>query len=201
MKVDYQNTFIYKLCCRDPNVKDIYIGHSTNFKQRNKSHKCGCNNNNNIKKYNTYNYRFIRENGGYDNWIMIKLYDFPCDSKREAETEENKTMIELGTTLNMRKSFRTEEEKKENSKEYSKKKYENNKKKLIKISTEYYKNNKTEVDKKWKIYYENNKTEINEKRKVKVKCEFCNCEVNKSCLKTHQKTLKCKKFKEFIDVE
>ena len=35
MKVDYQKTFIYKLCCRDPTITDIYVGHSTNFKQRN----------------------------------------------------------------------------------------------------------------------------------------------------------------------
>ena len=39
MKVDYQKTFIYKLCCRDPTISQIYIGHSTNFKQRNRGHK------------------------------------------------------------------------------------------------------------------------------------------------------------------
>jgi len=166
MKVDYQNTFIYKLCCRDPTITDIYVGHSTNFKSRNQDHKSCCNNINR-KKYNQYKYRFIRENGDYENWIMIKLYDFPCNSRREAEAEENKAMIQLNTTLNMRKSFRTEEEKKENSKKI----------------------------------YENNKTEINEKRKIKIKCEFCNCETTQNHLNRHQKSLKCKKFKEFVDLE
>ena len=200
MKVDYQKTFIYKLCCRDPTITDIYVGHSTNFKQRNKLHKFGCNNINS-KKSNSYNYRFIRENGGYDNWIMIKLYEYPCNNKRQAEAEETNTMIELGATLNMRKSFITEEEKKEYNKNFNKKRYENNKEEIKKYSKEYYHNNKTEMDKKWKKYYENNKTEINEKRKVKVKCEFCGFELQKNCLRQHQKTQKCMKFQEFIDVE
>ena len=55
MKVDYSKTFIYKLCCRDPTIKDIYVGQSTDFKSRNKSHKCGCNNINH-KEYNIYKY-------------------------------------------------------------------------------------------------------------------------------------------------
>lgn len=192
MKVDYSKTFIYKLCCRDPTIKDIYVGHSTNFKSRNQKHKYSCNSINN-KEYNSYKSRFIRENGGYDNWIMIKLYDYPCNSKREAEAEECKNMIELGATLNTRKSFTTKEERKEYEKEY----YDDNKTKIKEYKKEYYENNKTE----FKKYYDDNKTELLEKAKVKVKCEFCNCEVNKSSLSRHQKTLKCKKFQEFVDVE
>jgi len=200
MKVDYQNTFIYKLCCRDPTITDIYVGHSTNFKQRNQGHKDNCNNING-KAYNQYNYRFIRENSGYDNFIMIKLYDYPCNSKREAEAEETKTMIELGATLNSIKSFTTEEYKKEYNKEWNKKKYENNKTEIIESVRKYRQNNKKIVNEKRKEYYEKNKKEISEKQKVKVKCEFCGCEITKPYLTTHQKTQKCLKFREFIDVE
>jgi hypothetical protein len=182
MKVDYQKTFIYKLCCRDPSITDIYIGHSTDFKQRNQSHKSCCYNIN----HKEYKYRFIRDNGGYENWIMIKLYDYPCNSKREAEAEETKTMIELGATLNIRKSFITQEEKKERDKELHKKNYEKN---------------KTEIKEHKKEYYQNNKTELLEQLKVKIKCEFCGFESTKSHLKRHQKTLKCMKFQEFVDVE
>lgn len=182
MKVDYSKTFIYKLCCRDPTIKEIYVGHSTDFKSRNKDHKSHCNNINS-KKYNIYKYKFIRENGGYDNWIMIKLYDYPCNSKREAEAEECKTMIELNATLNTRKSFLTEEEKEDRDKEYY---------------TEYYQNNKTEINERRRVKYQNNKTEILEKAKVKIKCEFCNCEVRKDCLPKHQKSLKCLKHRECL---
>ena len=142
MKVDYQKTFIYKLCCRDPTISQIYIGHSTNYKNRNQCHKDSCNNINR-KEYNQYNYRFIRENGNYENWMMIKLYDYPCDSKRDAEAEECKTMIELGATLNMIKSFTTEEYKKEYQKEYHKEYYENNKPQILEKVKEYYENNKS----------------------------------------------------------
>ena len=197
MKVDYSKTFIYKLCCRDPNVKEIYVGHSTDFKSRNQAHKTCCNNITD-KEYNNYKYRFIRENGSYDNWIMIKLYDYPCNSKREAEAEECKTMIELNATLNSRKSFTTEEEKKEYQKQYNKEYREKNKPELVEKTKEHYPNNKTEINEKAKVKYENNKTEINEKRKIKIKCNFCGCEIRKDALKRHQKSLKCKKFKECL---
>ena len=182
MKVDYSKTFIYKLCCRDPTITDIYVGHSTNFKQRNRSHKSDCNNINRIH-YNNYKYKFIRDNGGYENWIMIKLYDYPCENKREAEAEECKTWIELGATLNTIKPFITEEEKEEQH---------------LKSSNEYYHNNKTEINERRKVKYQNNKTEILEKLKINVKCEFCGFESRKYSLKRHQKTLKCKKFQECL---
>ena len=201
MKVDYSKTFIYKLCCRDPTITYIYVGHSTDFKSRNQKHKNSCNNINSKE----YKYRFIRENGSYDNWIMIKLYDFPCNSKREAEAEETKTMIELGATLNSMKSFVSEEDRKEYVKEYNKEYREKNKPELVEkkkiYDKEYRKNNKTEISKQNKVRYENNKTEILEKKKVKIKCEFCGCELQKHNLSKHQKTLKCKKFQGFVDVE
>ena len=200
MKVDYQKTFIYKLCCRDFNVTDIYIGHSTNFKQRNIKHKSSCNNINS-KEYNIYKYRFIRENGGYKNWIMIKLYDYPCGTKREAEAEETKTMIELGAKLNSMKSFTTEEERKEHNKECLKEYRDNNKSQIKEYKKKYYNDNKTEILEYHKEYRQKNKTEISEKKKVKIKCEFCNCEVRKQGLPRHQKSLKCMKFREFIDIE
>ena len=192
MKVDYSKTFIYKLCCRDPTITDIYVGHSTDFKSRNKKHK-EYSNNINHKKSNSYNYRFIRENGGYENWIMIKLYDYPCNSKREAEKQECKTMIELNATLNTYKPFRTEEEKKEYEKQYR----QDNQIKII----EYSKKNRKSILEQQKEYRQNNKTEISERKKIKVKCQFCNCEVRKDGIIKHQKSLKCMKFRDFIDLE
>ena len=197
MKVDYQNAFIYKLCCKDFNVKDIYVGHSTNFKQRNQCHKTKCNNINNKE----YKYRFIRDNGGFDNWIMIKLYDYPCDNKRQAEAEECKIMIELGAKLNSYKPFILQEEKKQYNKEYQKEYRQNNKEELSEKKKEYYQNNKTEILERRKEYKKNNKSKIKKNNKEKIKCEFCNCEVRKYGLTRHQKTLKCMKFQEFIDIE
>ena len=147
MKVDYSKTFIYKLCCNDVNVNEIYIGHSTDYKSRNKDHRNSCNNPNN-KKYNVYKYNFIRDNGGYENWKLIKLYDFPCNTKREAEAEEDKTMRELNATLNSNRSYLTEEDKIEYQKQYE----ENNKERIKEQKKEYYENNKEKLKQQSKEY-------------------------------------------------
>ena len=42
--IDYSNTIIYKIFCKDPEIKDIYIGHTTNFVQRKYAHKNNCSN-------------------------------------------------------------------------------------------------------------------------------------------------------------
>lgn len=45
-QMDYSQTIIYKICCKDVSVTDIYIGHTTNFIQRKHNHKkCCCNEN------------------------------------------------------------------------------------------------------------------------------------------------------------
>jgi len=201
MKIDYSKTFIYKLCCNDINIKDIYVGHSTDFKSRNQDHKKCCNNSNS-KKYNAYKYQFIREHGGYENWKMIKLYDFPCKSKREAEAQEDKTMQELNATLNKNRAYTTKEDRIEYMIEYR----NNNKKDIKEKTKEYYENNKDIINQHNKEYRENNKEYIkkynqkyNEKLKnEKVKCEFCFCVLTKYTLKRHQKSMKCLKFQKCI---
>jgi hypothetical protein len=62
--VNYSKGNIYKLCCNDSIIKDIYVGSATNFSRRKSGHKSYCNNPNNIK-YNYHVYKFIRENGGW----------------------------------------------------------------------------------------------------------------------------------------
>ena len=60
--IDYSNTIIYKITCKDPEIKDVYVGHTTNFVQRKHAHKQSCNNqkssNYDCKLYNT-----MRERG------------------------------------------------------------------------------------------------------------------------------------------
>ena len=48
-EIDYSNTIIYKIVCKDQNIKDIYVGHTTNFVQRKHAHKQNCNNNKCVK--------------------------------------------------------------------------------------------------------------------------------------------------------
>tara|TARA_R110002012_G_scaffold320743_1_gene545303 strand:- start:54 stop:554 length:501 start_codon:yes stop_codon:yes gene_type:complete len=134
---NYQNGFIYKLCCKDVNIKEIYVGSTTNMKSRKTEHKRSCNT---ITRpaYNNKKYQYIRENGGWINWSMIWIKDFPCNSKKELEAEEDKIMRELNATLNTYNSKESPEKLKANRQKHSKnalllkkKWYHNNKHKQI----------------------------------------------------------------------
>jgi hypothetical protein len=119
--VNYQNAIIYKICCKDANIKEIYIGSTTSFKARKCSHKYKCYAESS-RQYNQKNYKFIRDNGGWDNWDIIQIKTFPCNSKRELETEERKIIEEMKPELNSQIPTRTvqeyAEDHKENIKEY-----------------------------------------------------------------------------------
>jgi hypothetical protein len=86
--IDYVNTIIYKISCKDETIKECYVGHTTNFKQRKIEHKYACCNKN-CKSYNSKVYSFIRNNGGFDNWHFVEIEQFPCTSKVEAQMREN----------------------------------------------------------------------------------------------------------------
>ena len=38
-ELDYSNTIIYKISCKDTNVTELYVGHTINFVQRQLAHK------------------------------------------------------------------------------------------------------------------------------------------------------------------
>lgn len=123
LPTDYSKNINYKLCCLDQTITDIYVGQTTDFTKRKYSHKQSCHNENK-KDYNYYVYQFIREHGGWDNWSMIQVEEYPCNNNREAEARETYWMKELKSTLNSMQSFTTKEERKEQkakiSKEYEK---------------------------------------------------------------------------------
>jgi len=106
--IDYQNTFIYKLVHKDDlDDKNIYIGHSTNFKQRKKDHKkCVLN----PERNSSCVYDFIRENGGWDCWDMFKVEDYPCKDVYEAKNRERYWIKELKPSLNNNEPLRTSKE-------------------------------------------------------------------------------------------
>ena len=117
----YQNGCIYKLCCRDTAITDIYVGSTCNFRKRKADHKYSCNNENR-KAYNYNVYQFIRDHGGWDNWEMIEIKKVNCETKRELEKEERAVLEQLGGTLNKYVPTRSPEEHyKENKEEINEK--------------------------------------------------------------------------------
>tara|TARA_R110001592_G_scaffold12280_2_gene58897 strand:+ start:537 stop:1139 length:603 start_codon:yes stop_codon:yes gene_type:complete len=191
---DYSKGFIYKLCCLDVNVKEIYIGSSTNFKQRKSNHKTNCNNEKR-KEYNRYVYKFIRDNGSWSNWCMIELHKYSCNDRRELESEENRVMNELQSQLNSRKSYRTEEEQVEYQKEYDKK-YREEHKEEIKIKNQiHYQTHKEARLEEQKNYRLEHREMINMKHKEKIVCDNCGVITRKYAISRHKKSKKCLNFK------
>tara|TARA_R110000782_G_C14526324_1_gene381754 strand:+ start:75 stop:566 length:492 start_codon:yes stop_codon:yes gene_type:complete len=155
-KVDYSKSIIYKLCCKNPTIEEIYIGSTTNMRKRKSNHKTDCHNENTFyKKYNCYKYEFIRNNGGFENWDMIMIEEYNCNSKRELEKRERYWIDELKPVLNSIKSFTTKEEQKKCRKEYC----ETNKKKIKETTKQYKEKNKETLKNKNKEYREKKKLE------------------------------------------
>ena len=69
--VNYENSVIYKLCCTDPTIKEVYVGSTTNLRRSKNQHKECCTNEHS-KKYEYPVNTFIRDNGGWDNWDMVR---------------------------------------------------------------------------------------------------------------------------------
>lgn len=99
IETDYSNTIIYKITCKDDSIKDVYVGHTTNFVQRKHGHKQSCLN---IKcpSYKCKLYEVIRANGGWNNWKMEMINFFNCKDLYEARQKEQEFFISLNATLN-----------------------------------------------------------------------------------------------------
>ena len=186
----YENAIVYKLCCDDPEITDIYVGSTCNFKVRKWQHKSDCTNENS-KEYNRYVYQYIRENGGWDAWSMILIKKYPdVVDNQELLMKERKWITKLNATLNKRVPCALLELGKT---EYDKQHYEKNKTKLLEYGKQHYEKNKTkllEYGKQYsKHYREQNSIKILEKANEKIECE-CGCMIVRSHIARHIKTKK-----------
>jgi hypothetical protein len=144
---NYNNSKIYKIeHLEKPEL--VYIGSTTQFNRRKASHKRACYNETG-SVYNLKLYDMMRANGGWNEFKMMVIKEYPCINKTELLIEEEKHRKEYQATLNQIKAYRTEEE----AKQY----YEANKEKY----KEYYEANKE----KYKEYYEANKEDKQEYQK------------------------------------
>lgn len=170
-KMNYSDMIIYKICCNDLSIKDIYIGHTCNLAKRRWHHKNCCNNENG--KYNMKVYQFIRENGGWDNWSVILVDKCPCLDLEEATKIERHYIEILNATLNMVIPSRTTKEyyyaNKEKRLENHKKWVNENPDKVKQYTIEYREKNKERILEKdresSKLYREKNKELVVEQRK------------------------------------
>ena len=174
--VNYDNSVIYKICCKDLTIKEIYVGGTTNFTRRKQEHRTNsrCPKS---KKHNRPVYQFIKNNGTIKNWDIIILERFKAIDKDDLRKKEREWIEKLQPTLNCQKlPYRTEEDIKKYKKEYS-----------IKISDE----NKVRC-KKW---YNDNKERVKKYRSEQIECE-CGSIIRKHNLYRHRKSKKHLKFLE-----
>ena len=173
---------IYKIECGG----ECYIGHTSNYTKRIYDHQERMK----VDKYKNYNlYKKMNEN--IFNFELLE--NIECD-KKDIFKHEQKYIDKYKSTLNMRRATKsieiTREANKLRMREVKKHYSEEKKQNMKKYDAEYYIKNKEKYKKKNKEYREKNKGKINEKLNVKIRCEKCNCEFLKRCLKQHQKSKK-----------
>ena len=95
----YDNFCIYKIVSKDENDNNIYIGSTINFERRKEQHRKSVDNKNGIQFY-TLLYRYIRNNGGWDNFVMEKIIECSVSDKRSGFILETEYIINYKATLN-----------------------------------------------------------------------------------------------------
>ena len=206
--MDYKNSVIYKILCKDKDITDCYVGSSCSPTSRKSAHKSSCNNENN-KAYNIPVYRFIRDHGGWNNWEFVIIEKYPCNDKTELVIRERYWFEKLNTSLNgyypQRKKKEYIEENKEKIAQMKKEYYEENKEKFLLQQKEYYEENKEKISQQHKEYREKNKEKILQRHKEyreenkdkfteKVACELCGFIGVKHHLTRHKKSQKCQEL-------
>lgn len=155
--IDYSKTIIYKIVCNDLNVKDLYVGHTTHWVNRKNKHKSDCYNLK-CKEYNFKVYKFIRANGGWENWCMVEVEKYPCNTVNEAIARERYCYEQLEGTLNSNHPGRS---KKESQKYY----YDQNKEKINNKDKQYYNQHKEKRKEQMRQYNARNKEKLREQMK------------------------------------
>ena len=180
----YNNSCVYKIWKNS----FIYIGSTSNFKQRMIAHKTSCNNIKS-KSYNLKIYQTIRLNGGWNLFEKVVVQTVCCENRKELREIEGEFIKNIGT-MNCQISGRSQ-----------KKYYKDNKDKILEKKKKYRENNKDILSKKAKQYRKKNKDKLKEKRKIyyeaKTKeiiiCPFCDILITQYHLKRHQKSKRCLK--------
>ena len=177
--------YIYKLVCKDIEIKECYVGSTKNFRTRKFDHKSRSNNYSNNPNFNAYVYRFIRANGGWPNWDMIQVEEYKYTTKRDLLARERYWIEELKSSLNKIVPITTTTSKYEYDQEY----YQANKQKKQKQIKEYHKNNKIQIKRYMKEYYQNS---------PKVECD-CGSSFRMYNKSYHLKTKKNQQYQELYD--
>jgi hypothetical protein len=175
---DFSKGLIYSIVCKTDETL-IYVGSTTEFTKRKSQHKTVCNNEKS-ENHNLQVYVMIRTNGGWGNFDMKPIKEFPCESKIQLVIEEERIRKEMQANLNTKRAYRSPEERRkyyEEHKDELKTYREENKEKINEKGRKYYEEHKDEKRK----YYEAHKDEIRTYR------EEHKDKINKNSQKNYEK--------------
>jgi hypothetical protein len=161
--INYNNTIIYKIVSKDITLTDSYIGHTTDLTKRKHGHKAACNNLKN-SDYNNKVYKYIRDNGGWENFDVIMIEKYPCNDLNEAKRRERYYIESLKSTLNMTIPLRND--------------------------AEYYLDNKEKIKEQVKQYREKNKDKIKARHSKIILCDTCMSKSTHLHMARHKRSLK-----------
>lgn len=151
---DYSKTVIYKIQHKD-NQELVYVGSTTNYYIREIHHKSLS------TKKSQKVYKMIRENGGWDCFMMTKVKDFPCNTKQEAQLEEDRVMLNLEACMNTYRPSRSRlqyyNDNKQSILEMRKHHYDENRERILQIRKQHYIDNKSRILQSRKQRYQNKK--------------------------------------------
>jgi len=173
---NYQNGKIYKLISDD--TDEEYVGSTVMplFK-RFYDHK------KNSKVNHSRLYLKMVEIG-VDNWRIILLENYPCNSKDELTSREEYYRKKLNAKLNMKMCCTpTKEETADTKAKY----YEENKEKILTIQAKYYEENKEKILTTQAKYREENKEKISATKAKRITCE-CGKKISNSNKSRHMKS-------------
>ena len=156
MPIDYSNTLIYKLSCKDPLIEDFYLGYTT------VGHATLCERFKNRCKNDTWFVcAFIRTHGGFENWRVQRLALVSCSSSLEARTELRKHFDASTPSLNRHLPTRTNKEYAQTEKSKAKQEIYRgeNKEKIHNLQRAIYQRNKEMISIKRREYYIANREE------------------------------------------
>ena len=89
-KIDYNKTVIYKISCKTPSVSFVHVSSTTNFSKRKFDHKRNSDMGSILPLYET-----INNQGGWENWEMKIIEQYPCDTRNEATSREKYWLRQL----------------------------------------------------------------------------------------------------------
>jgi hypothetical protein len=92
--INYENSIIYKISCKNENCKDIYVGQTCDLIRRRYAHKQQSN------KKDKFLYSVINDNGGWDNWNMEVVEKYLAKSKQDILDREQYWINTLQANLN-----------------------------------------------------------------------------------------------------